>query len=555
MSTASKNNKTSQFRFDVIAGLSIAGLLLPSSVAYASIANLPPQAGIITLFAGLLCYGLLGSSRFAIASPTSSSAAVMAAAITSMLSTLIPISPEMHMALVISLVLMVGVLFLIAACFCLGNITSFIAKPVLRGFTFGLAIIIILNQFNIMTGTRTLHNDTFKLFTESFSQIANWNWAGLVLGISALILLLVLSHFKKLPAALIVVILGIIIGKWGNLVLYEIALTGTIDLHLNTPTIPILPVEQWVHLGGLAFATVMVLYAESYSSIQSFALKHGDTVRPNRDLFALGVANLISGLFQGMPVGAGYSTTSANEAAGARSRLSGWIAMVVIFIMVLTLLPSIELIPRPILAAIVIFAVGHTLNLNMFKPYFHWHRDRLLVICATLAILFLGILDGLLVAVAISIALMLRQLSDASIVTLGRLDNGHDFVIIGTHNQAQAVPGILIPRPNAQIFFANAERVFNEIRAQIQNLSPFTHSVIISLEESPDLDSSSLEALMDFCQYMQTTERHLLLARLKEPVIEVLQRLDPPILPFNSLSELSVDEAVHMANKLHDAEN
>ena len=552
MSATSRSGLSEQFNHNIIAGLSVAGLLLPSSVAYASIANLPPQAGIIALLVGLLCYGLLGSSRFAIASPTSSSAAVMAAAITSMIGSSVLVTSEMRLTLIVSFVMMIGVLFLLAAFFRLGNITSFIAKPVLRGFTFGLAIIIILNQLNSMAGTHTQHRDGLKLLTESYLQIANWNIAGLMLGLISLLLLLALSHFKKLPAALLLVILGICLGKWANPAQYGIALTDSIDLDLNTPVFPALPIEEWVHVGTLAFATVMVLYAESYSSIQSFALKHGDNVNPNRDLFALGIANFASALFQGMPIGAGYSTSSANEAAGATSKLSNWVATAVILMMLLTLLSSIELIPQPVLAAIVVFAVGHTLKLAMFKPYFKWHRDRLLLICAILAVLFLGILNGLLVAVAISIALMLRQLSAASIVTLGRL-NGHDFVSINTHPQAKAEEGILILRPSEQLFFANAERVFNEIRTRIKNLSPFTHSIIISLEESPDLDSSSLESLMDFCRYVQSTDKHLFLARLKEPVLEVLQRLEPPILLRTSLSELSVDEAVHMAKTAYEA--
>jgi MFS superfamily sulfate permease-like transporter len=131
---------------------------------------------------------------------------------------------------------------------------------------------------------------------------------------------------------------------------------------------------------------VMILYAESYSSIRSFAMKHGDRVSPDRDLLALGAANLVSGLFHGMPVGAGYSATSANEAAGALSRLAGWSAALTLFIIVLTMLPAIALTPEPVLAAIVMHAVSHTLRPAVFRPYFTWRRDRLVVIAAVLAV-------------------------------------------------------------------------------------------------------------------------------------------------------------------------
>ena len=157
-------------------------------------------------------------------------------------------------------------------------------------------------------------------------------------------------------------------------------------MQLATPTLPILSPADLLRLGELSFAIAMILYAESYGSIRSFAIKHNDEVAPNRDLLALGASNLLSALFQGMPVGAGYSATSANEVAGATSRLSGWIAALVMLAIVLTLLPSIALTPEPVLAAIVIHAVHHTLNPMIFRPYFQWRRDRLVVI----AVLLLG---------------------------------------------------------------------------------------------------------------------------------------------------------------------
>ncbi|AMP01451.1 sulfate transporter family protein [Collimonas arenae] len=528
---------------DLIAGLSIAGLLLPEAVAYSSIANLPPQTGVIALFAGLLCYGLFGSSRFAIVSATSSSAAVLAAATASLANGDI----GLRMTLAIGLVMITGVFFLLAGLARMGSVTDFIAKPVLRGFAFGLAIVIIVKQLASVVGVQPAHSDMTRFIPEMLAQVSHWNWVSVAVAAAALVLLFLFARLKRVPGALLVIVIGVIAGKWLDLPQYGVGLVGSIHLQLATPTLPILSRADWLRLGELGFAMAMILYAESYGSIRSFAIKHNDTVAPNRDLLALGASNLLSGLFHGMPVGAGYSATSANEAAGATSRLSGWIAALVMLAIVLTLLPGIALTPEPVLAAIVIHAVSHTLNPMIFRPYFQWRRDRLVVIASVIAVLLLGVLDGLLASIAISLFMMLRQFSQSTISVLGRLGQGHDYVNMRTHPEAKPVSGVIILRPNEPLFFANAERILNQARESILNAGDAVHTVILSLEESPDLDSSSLECLHDFFSFVSSKGLRLLLARLKDPVYDIMKNAAAPSFPIESLSALSVAEAVHLA--------
>ncbi len=528
---------------DGIAGLSIAGLLLPEAVAYSSIANLPPQAGIIALFAGLLCYGLFGTSRFAIVSATSSSAAVLAAASMSFST----IDSTHRLMLSFGLVVVTGLMFLAAGLAKMGKVTDFISKPVLRGFAFGLAIIIIIKQFASMTGTHTSHNDIFRLSSELLAQIAQWNFVGIAIGMIGLALLFLFARFRRLPGGLIVIALGILCSQWLNLAQYHIQLVGDINLQLETPSLPALAREEWLRLGELAFAITMILYSESYSSIRVFAMKHGDNTSPNRDLLALGLANLVSGLFHGMPVGAGYSGTSANDAAGAVSRLSGLFASAVVLVIVLKTLPSIALTPAPILAAIVIHAVSHTIKLSIFRPYFVWRRDRLVIVASVIAVLWLGVLDGLLAAIAISLMMVLNKASESTISVLGQLGLSHDFVDIANHPEAKPVNGIIILRPDEPLFFANVERILNGARQAILLAGPSLHSVIISLEESPDLDSTSLEALQDFFGFVTQQKKQLFLARLKHPVHEILKQLVPSSLQTASFTDLSVNEAVKLA--------
>ncbi len=532
---------------DVSAGLSIAGLLLPEAVAYASIGNLAPQAGILALFAGLLCYGVLGTSRFAIVSATSSSAAVLAAAMASM-----PGGTAGHrLMLMAGLVMLTGGFFLLAWVARLGSVTQFIAKPVLRGFSFGLAVVIIVKQLPGVLGVQPPQGDVLHLVPGLLARAGQWNGRGAALCAAALLSLFLLRRRQRWPAGLIVIALGIGAGRWLDLPGHGVALVGAIDVSLAMPVLPRLTEAEWTRLAELAFALALILYAESYGAIRSFALKHGDPVAPERDLLALGAANVLAGLLQAMPVGAGYSATSANEAAGATSRLAGLVAAAVVGVIVLTLLPLVAFTPVPVLAAVVIHAVSHTLNPVSLQPYFAWRRDRLLVLAAIAGVLLFGVLDGLLVAIAISLLLMLRRLSRPGMSVLGRLGESHDYVKLALHRDARAQPELLILRLDEPLFFVNAERSLHLARAMLEERAGPLRKVILSLEESPDLDGSSVEALRDFAAFVRQQGLSLALARLKEPAYTVLQLALGDMLavqggPALLLSELSVAEAVRL---------
>ena len=530
---------------DVLAGLSIAGLLLPEAVAYSTIAALAPQAGVIALFAGLLCYGLLGTSRFAIVSATSSSAAVLAAAT----ATLANGDPQLRSTLAVGLVLVTGGLFVLAGIFRFGSVTSFIAKPVLRGFAFGLALTIILKQVASVVGVHLTDANLVRFAPQLLEQLPQWNWTAAAVAGAALLLLGLFSRFPRVPGGLLVVVIGIAAGQWLDLPAHGVKLIGVIELSLEVPNLPVLPFADWLRLGEVGLALVMILYAESYGSISAYALKHGDRVTSNRDLLALGASNLLSGLFHGMPTGAGYSATSANEAAGALSRWAGGVAALVVLIIVLTVLPWIALTPEPVLAAIVMHALGRGLSLQPLGRYFVWRRDRLLVICAVGAVLTLGVLDGLLVSVAISVLLMLKQLSAADIQILGRIDDGHDFVDLQRHPSAKTEPGILIVRPSEALFFANVERILGGALRLVRHSAVPLHTVILSLEESPNLDGTSIEAMQDFFQQMHQQGQRLILARLKHDALTALSALPEVAANGVILSGLSVDAAVEQALK------
>ncbi len=532
-------------RADALAALSMAGLLLPEAVAYSSIAGLPPQAGVIGLLAGLLTYGLTGSSRFAIVSATSSSAAVLASAMNSVLH----VSTDMQHAMGLAMVLLAGVYFILAGLARMGSISNFIAKPVLVGFSLGLALTIAIKQLPHAVNVHPKDSDIFRFTWELLAQWQHWNGYGLAMLIAAFALLRALKRWPLVPAALLVIAIGIALQTLGYCARWGIAPVGAITLNFSRPGMVHLGFAEWLRVGQLAAALALILYAESYGSIRSFATRHADAVQPNRDLVALGLSNVVSSLFQGMPVGAGYSATSANEVAGAQSKAAGLLTAAVIALLLWFCLPWIERIPEPLLAAIVIFAVSHSLSLKGARPYFIWKRDRTLLVLSFFAVLVFGVLDGLLLSMVVSVLMLLRGYARPRVSWLGQLPQSHDYVDMTMRPDAVAPQGILIARPAEPLFFGNASPVLGLIVQQLgsNDREPRIHTVILSLEGTPNLDGTSIDALSEFAALLEQQHIRLILARTRRAVQEVLARAQIAQLPQDLCSAFSVDDAVRNA--------
>jgi MFS superfamily sulfate permease-like transporter len=521
---------------DVLAGLSIAGLLLPEAVAYSGLAALPPQAGVIGLFAGLLCYGLLGKSRFAIVTATSSSAAVLASA------TLELGGPDMSQRAVLAALLVVGtgVVFTLCGALRVGALSSLIARPVLRGYTFGLALVIAVKQWPTLVHLQVHSSGFLPLLGELLREYRAWQLPSLLCGLTALAGLFALERLPRVPGTLVVIVGSILAAPW--LAARGVALTGPMQLMLAAPSFVVPPGTHPLAIVGFSIAVMFILYAESYGSIRTFALQADERVDPNRDMIALGVANFVSGLFHGTPVGAGYSGTAANAAAGAQSRVAGISAAIVVLILVLLFLPWIERIPEPALAAVVIHAVSKSVRLSVFRNYFLWRRDRLVAITAAVAVMLLGVLTGLLVAIAVSLGRLLQSLARPRLSELGRVGE-HDYLDLERFPDAIRVPGMRVLRPEEPLFFANAEPLFAQVREHLMADPPAT-LVVLSLEESPDLDSTAIETLGEFCHWLGERGGELRLARLKELAREALVRADLTEVPASALDYSSVDDAV-----------
>jgi len=370
--------------------------------------------------------------------------------------------------------------------------------------------------------------------------------ASVATGVVALAVLLLLRRYPVLPGAFLVLIAGIAASRWLDLPGHGVAVVGAVDTALAWPVPPRLGWNQYSELARFTVPLVLILFAESWGTIRTLALRHDDTVDANRELAALGAANIASALVQGMPVGAGFSAGSASEAAGATSRMTGLIAAIGLIAMVLVAMPLIALLPEPVLAGVVIAALIHALDPAPLVRLWRLDRDQFVALGAAAGVLALGVLDGMILAIGLSLAALLQRLATPRAARLGRLPESHDYVDIARHGDAVAPPNIAVWRPTAPLFFANAERMLGLVLTGTR-AEPAMRAVVLSLEESYDLDSTALDALIEFDRAMAHAGFRVQLARLHDRARDLITAAGETDLARRS--SYSVDDAVSVAQQ------
>ena len=530
---------------DLLAGLSVAGVLLPEAVAYAAIAGVAPMHALLATLIGLTVYAWLGTSRFAMVAPTSSAAAVFASALAAG-------GPAMAYALVG----VTGLMFLMAAVLRAGFLGAFISRPVLRGFAWALALTIMVRQLPHVTGIVVQGTQTGPLLWHWLANAVHWNPTSTLLGAGALVLWLggthVLSRWVFLPTSFIVLALGVVVASVFDIGAWGVDLVGDIAWQPLSWAWPVLSTEQWLRIWEIAPALLLILFAESWGSVRSLALQHGNNgkeIDANRELLALGVANLASGLVQALPVGAGYSAASAAQSAGGRSRWAGVAAALALGALLWLARPWLALLPVPVLAAVVLAILSHNLWPTAVLSTLRLGGDAWLALVAAAGVLLFGVLFGMLLAVGLSLLLAIRRFALPLVSELGQLGTTRDYVDHARHPEATLQTGVLIMRPAEPLFFANAEQVFKYVLARAKKRH--TRVVVLSMEVSDDLDSTAVEALAEFAKALADDGVALLLARVKDKPRHALTRvgLATSDSPGTGGVELfwSVDEAAHAA--------
>ena len=501
---------------DLVAGISVAGVLLPEAVAYSAIAGVEPLHGLLAALLGLCIYPLLGTSRFAMVSPTSSAAAVFASAVAVG-------GPAMAYALVG----LTGALFLVAAVLRAGFLGAFISRPVLRGFAWALALTIMIKQLPHIAGLQSHSLQTGPLAWELLMRAAQWHRPSLLLGATSLALWLALYHGLRrwfiVPTSLLVLGLGVALSAVLGLGTQGVALVGDNAWQPLSPSLPSLGNEHWLHAMELAPALLLILFAESWASVRSLALQSGDRVDADRELMALGAANLSCGLLQGLPVGAGFSAAEANHAAGGRSKWASVAAALALALLLWLARPWLALLPLPVLAAVVIGILSHNFWPRAVLTSLHLGSDAWLALAAAAGVFVFGALPGMLLAVSLSLLMALRRFAQPMVTELGLLPGTRDYLDRNRHPEATALEGTLIMRPEEPLFFANAERVFQHVLRCVDKAQASV--VVLSLEVCDDLDSTAVEALAEFAASLKSQGKALLLARVRDRPREALMRM------------------------------
>jgi high affinity sulfate transporter 1 len=509
-------------RADIVAGIALAGLLVPEGMAYAGIAGVPPQMGLYAAMAGMFVYALFGSSRQLAVSATSSSAAMLAALVAPMALG----DPAQYALLASAAAVAVGIIFIGGALFKLGAVSEFISKPVLKGFVFGLGLTIMVKQGHKLTGISSGQGNFFDQAWHILSSLRELNPWTLVVGVVAIAIMFLLGTVApRVPSALAVLILGILSVPWFGLHERGVEVVGTIQAGWPSLSVPRIGQDELANLFVGAVGITLVLMAESLAAARTFAAKHQYEINPNRELYAMGAANIASGLAGGIIVGGGMSGTAANDANGARTQLSTITAALSVGLTLAFLLPLMRNLPEAVLGAIVVHAVAHLLDVKTLQYYAKLRTGSIwIALAALLGVLQMGILKGLIFAVGLTLIALMYKLSANKDSVLGRIPGTRNFVDVERHPGAEQVPGMLIVRPNGVLFFANANRTRNRLRVLVGNASAPLKVVLLNLEASPEVDVTSLEMLEQVNKELHESGIELRFARMTDPVRDLFAR-------------------------------
>ncbi len=487
------NYDRSWFRSDLIAGLTVWALVVPQAIAYAQIAGLPPQAGVFASFAAPLGYALFGTSRQLVCSPTSATAAISAV----LVAPVVIDRPADFAAMSAALAILSGICFFILGKLKLGFISQFIASGVQIGFLFGLGMTIIVGQlfdiFGIPKTDGSFYQQAWQLIT-NLDETSGWT---LVLGTTAFVAVFLLGKkMPTLPAALLLVAISILVVSVLDLAEKGVNVVGDVNRAFPTPAIPNVDIGTLLTLIPGTFAIVVVGYSESISIAKRFADEHHYRIHPDRELTALGISSAMSGLFQGFITSGGASQSAANDRAGAKSQMSSIVLGLLAALTSILLMPLFKNLPVAVLAAIVINAVLDFINVPAMRRLSGLRRESfLLALLALFGVLVLGILQGLLIAVAISLLLLLSRISRPTLSTVTIIPGTDAVVSISSHPDAEQRPGLLLLRPDLPLLFANASWIRENVVSAIVQASPQPSVVVLDLEGSYNLDISGVEAL------------------------------------------------------------
>lgn len=529
---------------DVLAGLTLWGLVVPEGMAYAGIAGLPAQAGLYTIMVALVAYAIFGTSRQLVVVATSATAALTASTVAE-----IGVADAAeYAAYAAALVMLVGLLFLIAGFLKLGFIAQFLSRPVIEGFIIGLALFVAVGQLHKIFGVDKGEGNTPQALWGVLTELGDTNPWTLGVGLVSFAALTLLPRMApRLPSGLLVLALAIA-ASWaldlsGS---HGVDVVGTLPQGLPSVGLPSVELSALWTLIPAAAGILLLGYSEALAIGQSFARQHNYEIDPNQELIAFGAANLSSGAVGGLVACGGMSGSAVNDGAGAKSQFSGITAAVLGVVTVLWLKPLFAPLPEATLGALIIHAVAHLMDPDKLRAVYRLKKQEFyLGLIALIGVLLIDVLAGLILAMVISLLLVLYQSSRPSVKALGRVADGHlGFAALVRHPDAVPVPGVLVVRLDAPLYFANATANSEEIKRLVTTSDPPVRAVVFDPEVQHDLDVTSIEMLRDLLEWLAAQEVAVYAVSTHADLMESAQRAGLVTLFGEEHVSATIDEAL-----------
>ncbi|MGZ4438052.1 MAG: SulP family inorganic anion transporter [Nocardioidaceae bacterium] len=510
---------------DVIAGVVLSTLLVPQGMAYAELAGLPPITGLYTSILCLAGYAVFGPSRILVLGPDSSLGPMIAA-------TVLPLvaaggDPQRAVALASMLAVMVAAIMILAAVAKLGFVADLLSKPTMIGYMNGLALTILIGQLPKLLGFTVSADNLIGDLTGFVQGLVAGEAvpAAAAVGVAGIVLVLALQRWQpKVPAVLVMVVLAIVAASLFHLAERGVSLVGVLPQGFPPLTLPHIDVHDLGPLLAGALGIALVSLADTISTASSFAARAGEEVHGNQEMVGIGAANLAAGLFQGFPVSTSGSRTAVAERSGAKTQLAGVVGAVLIVVMIVVLPGLFRNLPQPALAAVVITASLSLADLPGTVRLWHQRKaEFMLSIAAFLGVALLGVLPGIAIAVALSILNVFRRAWWPYETVLGRVDGLEGYHDIRSYPGARRLPGLVIYRFDAPLFFANAKTFRDEVR-RLAGTAPRPRWILVAAEPVTDVDTTAADMLFDLDRMLDAQGTSLVFAELKDPVRRKIER-------------------------------
>ncbi len=505
-----------------MAGMTLAAVILPIAIAYGQLSGLPPVAGVYASIPPLILYALFASSPLLIVGPDASSTALMITAVAPLAAG----DPEKYATAAATLAVLVGAVCLACSLARLGFVANFLSKPILVGYINGLALTVLASQLGRLTGV-ALHADTFfGQIGETIARIGEVHWLTLAIGASVLALVLVSrARYPQVPATFVAVVAATLVVYVFHLDARGVATLGIITAGLPLPSVPAVSAGELTTLLPAAVGIVLLTFSDTILNARIFAERAGREVDANRELAGLGASNLGAGFFHGYPVSGSGARTAVNMAAGAKTPLAGMCAALALVMILVLFTRQISLFPRAALGAVLFAAVLPLIDVGALIQLYRIRKSELIVaLVALIGVLVIGLLEAIALAIVLSLAVLLARTVRPHDAVLGRVHGLDGFHDIGDYPESETIPGLLVYRFDAPLFFANANYFRERVHLLIAETDPPVRWLVLDAEAITDLDATAAETFERVRKELDRTGIVLVIARAKHQLWTRLDR-------------------------------